>query len=180
MNISARAGGTVDTLKNHAREGTQTVNRDYYAGALMALIGVIAGYNAMQYQLGTLTRMGPGLFPLALSIILVSLGLLIALNAGEAEDTEGELHTLDPNASKYPDIKGCLAIMAGMIAFVVLAQTVGFVAGTFACVFISAIGDKDATWTGSFVLATVVTAIGMLVFVWGLKMHFPLFKWFTS
>ena len=150
---------------------------DYYAGALMALIGAFVGLNTLQLQVGTLLRMGPGMFPLALSIILIVVGLLIALNAGDTE--ADELDHLDHGASAYPDFQGCAAIIGGMVAFVVLTPLVGIVAGTFACVFLAAIGDKDATWLGSFVLSSVVTAIGMIVFIYLLKMNLPLFKWFA-
>ena len=112
---------------------------------------------------------------MALSIILFALGILIALNAAEPVG-EGAHDHLDPAASKYPDIRGGIAIVLGMLAFVALTQTLGFVAGTFACVFIAAIGDKDATWIGSLALATVITVVGVLVFIYGLKMNLPLFQ----
>ena len=150
---------------------------DYYAGALMALIGAFVGLNAMQLQIGTLLRMGPGMFPNALSIILIVLGLLIALNAGDTE--VDELDHLDHGASAYPDLRGCAAILGGMLAFVILTPLVGIVAGTFTCVFLAAVGDRASTWLGSFVLSAVVTVFGMIVFIYLLKMNLPLFKWFT-
>ncbi len=151
------------------------MKRDYYAGALVAFIGVFMGLNALNYNIGGLRNIGPGMLPMALSIILVALGLLIAINAAEPVG-EGAHDHLDPTASKYPDIKGGIAIIVGMLAFVVLTQTLGFVAGTFACVFLSAIGDKDATWVGSLILATLITAVGVVVFIYGLKMNIPLFQ----
>jgi hypothetical protein len=36
-------------------------------------------------------------------------------------------------------------------------------------------GDKDATLIGSLVLSAVVTVIGIIVFIYGLKMNLPLF-----
>ncbi len=151
------------------------MKRDYYAGALISFIGVFMGINSLGYNIGNLKNIGPGMLPLALSIILFGLGVLIAVNAGEPAG-EGAHDHLDPAASKYPDIKGGLAIVLGMVAFIVLTQTLGFVAGTFACVFIAAIGDKDATWLGSLVLAAVITVVGVLVFIYGLKMNLPLFQ----
>ena len=151
------------------------MKRDYYAGALISFIGVFMGLNSLNYNIGGLRNIGPGLLPMALSIILFALGILIALNAAEPVG-EGAHDHLDPAASKYPDIRGGIAIVLGMLAFVALTQTLGFVAGTFACVFIAAIGDKDATWIGSLALATVITVVGVLVFIYGLKMNLPLFQ----
>ena len=150
------------------------MKRDYYAGAVMCGIAAFMGFNALGYNIGTIRNIGPGLFPFALSIVLFGVGLLIALNAGETvPDT---LDHFDENASKYPDIKGGLAIVGGMLAFVVFTQTLGIVAGTFACVFISAIGAKDATWLGSLIMSAVVTVFGISVFIYLLKLNLPLFQ----
>ena len=132
------------------------------------------GYNAMGYNIGSIRNIGPGLFPFALSIVLFGVGLLIAINAGPVK--ADALDHFDVHASRYPDVKGGLAIVFGTIAFVVLTQTLGIVAGTFACVFIAAIGDKDATWFGSLVLASVVTVFGIAVFIYLLKLNLPLFQ----
>ena len=149
---------------------------DYYAGALISLVGAFTGLYALNYQIGSLKSIGPGLFPLVLSIVLVGMGILIAANAADPAPGGDQLDHLDHNASPYPDIKGGVAIVLAMVAFIFLTQTLGFVVGTFACVFIAAIGDKDATWIGSFLLSAVVTAFGVLVFVYGLKMNLPLFQ----
>ena len=42
-----------------------TIKRDYYAGALIVLIGALAVNEARGYQLGTLQKMGPGYTPVA-------------------------------------------------------------------------------------------------------------------
>ena len=57
--------------------------RDYYAGALMTLVGVGAAFQATRYDLGTLTSMGTGAFPLGLSILLALLGIAIVFTAGQ-------------------------------------------------------------------------------------------------
>jgi hypothetical protein len=155
-------------------EGGLRVQRDYYAGGLISLVGAFVALNALNYQIGSLTRMGPGMFPLVLGILLAALGVLIAVNAGEVEGDS--LDHLADDASPYPDIRGGVAIVVGMIAFIFLTQTIGFVAGTFTCVFLAAIGDRQSTWIGSLVLSAVVTVIGVLVFIYGLKMNLPLFQ----
>lgn len=52
--------------------------RDYYGGALMILIGLGAAVQGATYDVGGLTQMGPGFFPVVLGVILVLLGLSIA------------------------------------------------------------------------------------------------------
>ena len=49
--------------------------------------------------------------------------------------------------------------------------------GTFGCVFIAALGDRNATWLGTFVLATVVTVFGVGLFSYFLQIPMPIFTW---
>ena len=46
----------------------------------------------------------------------------------------------------------------------------------FACVFVSALGDKTATYKSSFVLALGVTFFGVLLFHYLLNIPFPLLR----
>ena len=149
------------------------MKRDYIAGLLICLVAVFMGYNAMGYTIGSIRNIGPGLFPFALSIVLFGVGMLIAITAGETEPDS--LDHFAENASHYPDIRGGIAIVAGMIAFILLTQTLGFVAGTFGCVFVAAIGAKDSTLVGSLALASAVTVFGVGVFIYFLKVNLPLF-----
>ena len=56
-------------------------NRDYYGGALMMAIGIGAMVQGRHYSIGTLSRMGPGYFPVALGAILTLVGLAIIATA---------------------------------------------------------------------------------------------------
>jgi hypothetical protein len=49
----------------------------------------------------------------------------------------------------------------------------GFIPATFACVYVSALGDRTATWKSALVLAAVVTVFGVAV----LQIPMPLFRW---
>lgn len=154
------------------------VRRDYYAGAMIALIGAFGMSGALQLQIGTLRQMGPGMFPVILCTILIGLGALIAINAGDDAAGGGdELNHLAHDASPYPDLRGCAAIIGGMLAFAAGTTYLGLVPGTFACVFIAAIGDRKSTWLGSLGLATVITIAGVGIFLYGLRMPLPMFRW---
>jgi hypothetical protein len=148
------------------------VNRDYYAGGLMVLVGLFTIVVGRQYQLGTLTRMGPGYFPVMLGFVLIGIGALIAVTArmgGAAEAGHEVVH--------WPDPRGASCILLAVIAFIVLGEHGGLVPATFAAVFISALGDRSGTLKSSFLLAVGVTVVGILVFSYGLQVQFPLFTW---
>ena len=143
--------------------------RDYYAGALMALLGSGVVAQGMTLRIGTLTNMGPGYFPIALGAILALLGLVIAATGSG---------TSDPADTLVLDVRGCAFIIAGTVAFIVLGEAFGFVAGTFSAVFLSALGDTKATLKGSLLLAAGMTLAGATVFTWLLSIPFQLFHWF--
>ena len=48
---------------------------------------------------------------------------------------------------------------------------------TFACVFVSALGDRETTLKGAVVLSAGVTIFGILLFSYVLKISMPILKW---
>lgn len=56
----------------------------------MMLIGLGAILEAQRYGLGTLTRMGPGFFPVALGGVMIILGILIAGSAYFSNEPDDE------------------------------------------------------------------------------------------
>lgn len=146
--------------------------RDFYAGGLMILLGLVAAYKGPGYQLGTLMRMGPGFMPTALGIILILLGLVIAGGAINTEDGEDE-----DVLPEHPQWRGWACILAGPVCFMVFGALSGFIPATFTCIFVSALGDREATLKSSFVLSFVVTAFGVLLFHYLLQVPMPLLTW---
>jgi Tripartite tricarboxylate transporter TctB family len=148
-----------------------TMKRDYYAGALMLLLGVGAAVTGTGYKFGTLARMGPGFMPVVLGVVLAFLGLLIAGTAlGSSESDEKKF--LPDN----PQWFGWLCIIGGPIAFIILGQFGGMVPAVFACVFVCALGDKTATYKSSLVLAAGITVFGVVLFHYLLNIPFPLIR----
>jgi len=145
-------------------------NRDYYGGALMFVIGLGAILQGRTYSMGTLSRMGPGFFPVSLGVILALAGAAIALTARFAE-REAEEKALPP------EWRGWFCISLSILAFVVLGKYGGLVPATFAIVFISALGDRQNTVKSALLLAAAIVAICLVVFWWALQMQFPLFGW---
>jgi hypothetical protein len=145
-------------------------NRDYVGGALMIVIGLAAVFQGRQYPVGTLSRMGPGFFPVILGAILAFTGLAIIVaarfTAHAAED-----------APLPPEWRGWFCICLSIIAFVVLGKYGGLIPATFAVVFIAALADRENTILAATVLALATVAICIVVFWWALQMNFPLFGW---
>jgi hypothetical protein len=149
--------------------------RDFYAGGLMLLLGLGVAFKGATYRGGTLMHMGPGFLPTALGVLLVLLGIAIAAAAyspsGAASEEDQRI------LPEHPQWWGWLCILAGPICFIFFGRYFGMAPGTFTCVFISALGDRLATWRGTFVLATVVTVFGVGLFSYFLQVPMPVFTW---
>jgi len=48
---------------------------------------------------------------------------------------------------------------------------------TFACVFVSALGDKDITLKSALVLGVAVTIFGVALFSYLLQVSMPMWRW---
>lgn len=145
-------------------------NRDYFGGALMIVIGLGAVIQGREYALGTLSRMGPGFFPVALGAILAFTGLAI-IAAARFAVTDAKETPLPP------EWRGWFCIGLSVIAFVVLGKYGGLIPATFAIVFISALADRQNTVLAATILALAVVAIAIVVFWWALQINFALFGW---
>ena len=146
--------------------------RDFYAGGLIMLLGLVAVTQGPKYQIGDLMHMGPGFMPTALGALLIVLGIVIAGSAVSV--AEGEDERILP---EHPQWRGWACILAGPVCFIVFGTMGGFIPATFSCVFVSSLGDREATLKTSIVLASVVTAFGVAVFSYLLQVPMPLLTW---
>jgi hypothetical protein len=149
------------------------LKRDYYAGALMVLLGLIAAHDGTHYPMGTLRQMGPGYFPIALGVLLILLGILIAGTAAGGERSD------EDEVPFHFEWRGWFCIIAGPALFVFFGRYSGMLPATFACVFVSALGDRENTLKGAAILAAGVTIFGVLLFHYMLKLPMPVLSWGT-
>jgi len=145
--------------------------KDFYSGMLMILLGAGVTLNSTTYSLGTLTHMGPGMFPFMLGIVLTFVGLLIFATA--------VLTPLGPDEHILPksrEWRGWGCILAGPLMFILFGEWFGLVPAVFTCVFVSALGDRTATLKSSFLLAAGMAISGTILFSYILKIPFPIFR----
>jgi hypothetical protein len=147
--------------------------RDFYAGGLMMLLGLGIAFKGATYRAGTLMHMGPGFLPTALGILLLLLGISIAAIA-LAPAEGGEDQSILP---ENPQWWAWFCILMSPVCFIFFGRYFGMIPGTFACVFVAALGDKEATWKASFVLATVITVFGVGLFSYFLQVPMPILTW---
>jgi len=150
------------------------LRREYYAGGLLILIGLLAGSVATTYGLGQLDDLGSGFLPLILSVLLVALGLATMATAGRGAALPEGPAPMGHGERRGPDWRGWCAIVAAVIAFVVLASYAGAAPATFACVFIAALGDRQNTPLAAALLAAGITVFAAVVLIWALQVQMPI------
>lgn len=71
-------------------------------------------------------------------------------------------------------------VLAAIAAFGLVLQPLGLVAASFALIFLSAIASHEFHWKATLVSWIVLLALCLGVFVWGLKLQFPVFPPFLT
>src|SRR5690606_21958634 len=102
-------------------------NADLAGGFILLVLGVATtAYTLAYYHLGTLSRMGPGMFPLILGVLIAGLGLLILLTA-----------IWRPVPIPQIRWRETTAIIVAILAFAALIEPAGFVPAVVALNVIS-------------------------------------------
>lgn len=137
------------------------------SGGVVALVGAAAAVGSVQLDLGTATDMGPGYFPLLVSIALMLSGMIQLVLAWLAAPPQGER----PAVEWLP----LLAISLGGLAFGFSIQRLGLVPAIVAAILFVALPDRRLRrWeVGAMAVACCVAA--WLVFSVGLGLTLPLF-----
>ena len=144
-------------------------NKDRVGAGLLILIGAAVVARGLSYRMGALTRMGAGFIPVVLGTLMILVGVAIAVTA-----EPGDFGTKESLPTEW---RGWLCVLGGVIGFVVFGVYGGLVPATFLSVFIAAMGDRTNSIRDAVILAAGVTLAGVLIFVYGLSMTFPLFTW---
>jgi hypothetical protein len=154
------------------RRWLEQFGKDFYGGLLMAVIGLAVIWQSRNYATGTLSRMGPGFFPVSLGVLLTLIGLAIAVVGVLSQRVKA-----DPKPALPPEWRAWFLIALSIVAFIVFAKYGGLLPATFAIVFISALADRNNTWKSALLLALAMSAISAVVFWWALQLQLPLFQW---
>jgi len=141
-----------------------TGTREFWAGALFTVLGLVFLVYSGQYRIGTAERMGPAFVPGALSGLLVVLGLASAARGWSPKATPLDLGPLRPLA----------VIVLAVVLFAALLMPLGLVVATAVLVLVSTLAGESFKVRDALLLAAGLTALAAGVFVWGLGVAAPL------
>jgi xanthine/uracil permease len=133
-------------------------------GALFIAFAAFFGFTSLGMELGTAFRMGPGFFPLVLSILLAILGLVII---AQAVRVEGEPIGLIA-------WRGMAFILPAPVIFALTLRGLGFVPSIFIATLTASFASRKMSPLMAVVLSALMTLFTTVVFVYGLGLPFRL------
>ena len=139
-------------------------SQDILAGVLFLLIGMGAVAVARDYEMGTVMRMGPAYFPTALGRILYAFGAFLLLRGIARGGAVAVAWGWKPLAF----------VTLSMLAFGFVITRFGLVPALVAMFFLAAAGGREFRFREVLVLAAVMTAFAVGVFVHVLKLPLQL------
>lgn len=148
--------------------------KDFYAGLLFMLVGGTFAWGAVDYQVGSSARMGPGYFPLLLGVMLALLGAVMMLRAATGQTQA------DQAVGRWA-WKPLLAIISANVLFgvalagiaVVRVPALGLMVGIYLMTFVASLGGERFRLKETALLATALAVLSYLAFVLLLKLQLP-------
>jgi hypothetical protein len=139
--------------------------KDFWAGLIFIGFGLLFALAARNYSLGSAGRMGPGYFPLALSLVLLALGTIIALRS------------LFLRSEPIPQLRvwPLLALSAAISLFGIAIEPIGLVASVALVTALAARAGPQFRWLEVTGLAVALVAFSAAVFLYALGL--PLTLW---
>jgi hypothetical protein len=143
-------------------------NKDFWAGMMLIGTGAAAMVIARNYRFGSALRMGPGFFPTLLGGILIAFGLCImAMGLRRNEKIQGPL-----------SLRAMILLPLSLVLFGILMKLAGFIPAVGVLVFVSAASGREFKFVEVLLLAVVLTGVSVALFIWGLRLPYPLIKGF--
>jgi hypothetical protein len=136
--------------------------KDLFAGLLFALVGVAAVVIGRDYPLGSASRMGPGYFPVLVGGLLILIGLIVAARALAAQ----------PEPIGRIDLKPVLLVIGAVALFAACIEKLGLAIAILLVVIVGYLANPQRKLVELLVLAAVLTAVSLGIFVYGLKLPF--------
>ena len=137
--------------------------QDLGAGAVFVLIGLAGLYFGRELAFGTAARMGPGYFPILLSVLILAIGIIVAIRGLTTEGPPIEPVQLRPIAM----------IVAAILIFGVLIDVVGLALTALLLTVFAAYARREVKLTETILLGAGLAAFTVAVFVYLLGQPLP-------
>jgi len=134
-------------------------------GAFFILVGAVFAWQSLEVELGSWLRIGPGGMPLALSLLLILLGVIILLAAlREVGEPVGAIAW-----------RGIVFITLAPIIFGFTVRGLGFVGAVFITALFASFASLRMTPLRAVLLSIALAVFSTAVFSYGLGLPFERF-----
>ena len=146
-------------------------NTDLVAGVAFMVIALGFGVGSLGYAQGTFFRMGPGMFPLIVSVVLFAIGGAIVLRSFA---TQG--------APFGPvSFRALVLVLGAPIVFMLTIDRLGLLPASVLVVGMGAYASRTMTLKRAVLAVVGLVSMILVIFSWALNMYQPLFgSWFTG
>lgn len=146
--------------------------KDFWSGVMFAVVGFAFAIvvKVFDYPMGTPSRMGAGYFPFVLGNVMGVLGLIIVVQA---------LLSKGGPISKFA-WRPLVWVLSAFLIFGLTAKLLGLVIAIVLLVVISSYGGHEHRWKEALISSALLAASSIAVFVYGLKLPFPIWPTFIT
>ncbi len=145
--------------------------KDFWSGVLFIAFGLFFAIGAQDYTFGTAQRMGPAYFPTVLGGLLALIGLGIAI--------KGLFSRIRDDVDKF-HWRPLVLVLGSVLLFAVLLRPLGLALSLVVFIFVGALGGPDYKTKEVIVVAAVMIALVLAVFIWGLSLTVPVWPAFVG
>lgn len=140
--------------------------KDILAGLAALIIGSAVCFVSLDYRMGTLARMGPGLVPMILGVILMISGMIATLIGVRSLERAPALRW-----------RPMIAVTVALVTFALTVERLGFVPASVLLIFLTGLSEDPPKWKALLVLSVVLTPAAYLLFIVLLGIPAPAFAW---
>jgi hypothetical protein len=144
--------------------------KDFWAGLMFIAFGLFFLFFALDYKMGSLTRMGPAYFPTVLSSLMVAFGCVILFRSLVLKGERIPAMTFRP----------VFIIVLSLILFGYLIAPIGLALALVFLVIFSSFAGHEIKIKEVVILSVGMTILSLLVFVKGLGLPFPIWPMFLN
>nr|WP_282567678.1 tripartite tricarboxylate transporter TctB family protein [Devosia sp. MC532] len=143
-----------------------------------------AGWAYFNYDLGTLRRVGPGLFPVGLGTILAVIGVFLAVPAMRGMRLQPTVPSVSTEAGPSHEnatpntFRAGIFVLASLIAFALVLPNFGAIPAIFALTYTAVLAEPGRDYrTTPALIAALLSAFVWLLFKQALSLPLTMLKW---
>jgi hypothetical protein len=138
--------------------------KDFFAGLMFLVIGLAFAIGAIDYNIGTGARMGPGYFPRGLGMILIVMGLVLLLKSFRKAG--------GPVGMK--DLRPLLIVLGSVVLFGLTVVPLGLVLSTILLIVVASTASHEFRWKEATIASVLLAGFVVVAFGYGLKLQLPI------